>query len=361
MKPIFVAATATVALLAAAAPAEAARYAFTTIDGPASPGLFGTAVTDLNNRGEATGYYVDLGPPAFPNGPPTPVYSAFVVNTDGSGFTTINRPGYAQTGASGVNDSGSVVGVSVVVAPIGGGFLRDASGTFSDIDPSSGGLTAIYSEAIGIDDAGDVTGYFVSSVPNGATSLQPYAHGFIDRGGDFTQFDVPADLGFGTELAGITSGGELAGAFLDNSPAHDLQSFTWTASGGFQVVSVPGATSVEAGGINDKGDLVGSALTDDPASPLGYVAAGFLSSGGTLTPISVPGAVSTEPLGVNDSGQISGLYIDRTGIHGFIGSPVPEPAAWTVMLLGLAALGATLRRRRAVDEAPQSTASGARA
>ena len=336
----------TASLLTIAAPACAARYAFTTIDGPASPDLFGTVVTDLNNRGEAAGYYVDLGPPAYPGGPPTSVYSAFVTRTDGTGFTTINRPGYAETGGSGINDSGSVVGVSLLFAPVGTGFLRTAGGAYSDIDPANGGLTSIYSEAIGINDAGDVTGYFVSSIPGGATSIQPYAHGFIDRGGVFTQFDVPGALGFGTELAGINGAGELAGTFLDNTPAHNLQSFTWTAGGGFDVVAVPGATSVEAGGINDAGDLVGSALTDNPFSPLGYVAAGFLSSGGVLTPIAVPGAFSTEPLGINDFGQISGLYIDGTGIHGFIAAPAPEPTAWTLMVIGFAGLGGALRRRR---------------
>jgi uncharacterized membrane protein len=126
-----------------------------------------------------------------------------------------------------------------------------------------------------------------------------------------------------------------------------LQSFTWTAGGGYQIVTIPGATSVEAGGINDQGDLVGSSLTDDPFSPLGYVAEGFLWSGGTLTPIAVPGAFSTEPLGVNDAGQISGLYIDGTGIHGFVGNPVPEPTAWTMMMVGVGMLGASLRRRAA--------------
>lgn len=57
---------------------------------------------------------------------------------------------------------------------------------------------------------------------------------------------------------------------------------------------------------------------------------GFLKDGATFTTIDVPGATSTVAHGVNDAGQIVGQFLlsDPLHPHGFVATPVPEPATW---------------------------------
>jgi hypothetical protein len=40
-------------------------------------------------------------------------------------------------------------------------------------------------------------------------------------------------------------------------------------------------------------------------------------------------------MGINHSGEITGFYSDTNGVfHGFVATPVPEPAAWLLAGLG---------------------------
>ncbi len=140
----------------------------------------------------------------------------------------------------------------------------------------------------------------------------------------------------------------IAGGYVDLG-GND-QGFIYTPGLGFSTPTFPdGAPSSEIGTINTAGDYVGSGIFDTPASPLGYIADGFLFSEGGFHVLAAPGAFSTEPLGLNDRGQITGLYIDPNGIHGFVATPAPEPAAWALLLAGVGLLGAALRRGRGTE------------
>lgn len=102
------------------------------------------------------------------------------------------------------------------------------------------------------------------------------------------------------------------------------------------------------------------------ATPLGALALADAAAANTFTQISDPNAGSqggpavTWAYGLNNAGTIVGFYEpngaggglilgdyeDANGdFYGFITS-VPEPATWTVMLLGVGAIGVSLRRRR---------------
>ena len=316
----------------AAGSASAGGYSFVRFDAPPSPTLEGTVGDGINNAGLTTGYYVDGGR-----------YIGFTINADGSGFSSFSRTGYLATGASGIDDAGNIVGVTVLTYGQGTGFLKTPGGTYSDIDPAAGGLPAVYSEAIGINDSGAVVGYFDSVLPPTIAELQLDAHGFIEQGGVYTQFDVPAPLGFGTELFAMNSSGQLTGSFLDNTYGLP-HGFIYTPGVGFSFPGGPAPSGV--GGINDAGDFLYSPLTYDPTSPIGYGATSYLVKGGVPTAVNVPGATYTEAQGINNHDQVTGLYTDGTGIHAFIASPTPEPATWAMMLIGFGALGATVRARR---------------
>ena len=50
---------------------------------------------------------------------------------------------------------------------------------------------------------------------------------------------------------------------------------------------------------------------------------------------------STTINGLNDKGDIVGFYTSSSAdaVIGFVGTPVPEPRTWAMMLLGFAGLG----------------------
>jgi hypothetical protein len=56
----------------------------------------------------------------------------------------------------------------------------------------------------------------------------------------------------------------------------------------------------------------------------------FSKTARLLTTIDVPGATSTAAFGINDAGQIVGEFFlpDPLHPHGFVATPVPEPATW---------------------------------
>jgi hypothetical protein len=61
-----------------------------------------------------------------------------------------------------------------------------------------------------------------------------------------------------------------------------------------------------------------------------------------------PGSAYTALQGINDAGWISGSYSDAvTGsdFRGFLAIPIPEPATWTLWLLGVGAVLAWRRRK----------------
>ncbi len=348
MKTLIAAAAVIAATLGAATPALAG-YTFATVDGP-GPATLGTVVTSINDGGHAAGYFVTYDPAAPPGAGGD--YTGFTVNADGSGFTAFTRPGYAQTGAAGINNAGDVAGVSVTAGGVGTGFVRSGiTGTFTDIAPTFAG--SYYSEAIGINNSGAVTGYYVTDPAATVATLAQYAHGFIDAGGTYTKVDVDAADGYGTQVTSINDFGVFTGSYLGaiDGLAH---AFLGTFNPVSHAVTVTplaadpfGSPSASLGDITNNGLVAYNSVQPFAASPTGFVSAAFvldLAHGG-VTPLAAPGALFTNAFGVNQSGQVTGFYLDATGLHGFIATSVPEPAAWGMMIGGFGLIGAVLRRR----------------
>ena len=87
-------------------------------------------------------------------------------------------------------------------------------------------------------------------------------------------------------------------------------------------------------------ELIGGALCDAP-HPATVGHRGYIDKGGVFTSFDPPGSASTTINGLNDKGDIVGFYTNPTTdtVDGFVGTPVPEPSTWAMMLAGFAGLG----------------------
>lgn len=85
-----------------------------------------------------------------------------------------------------------------------------------------------------------------------------------------------------------------------------------TAQCKYTTLSIPGATTSTAEGINDQGAIVGTFTTSTTEQR------GFLLFQGKFTHFNFPGAQMTEADDINNNGQIVGDYANGTGQHGFI-------------------------------------------
>ena len=113
-------------------------------------------------------------------------------------------------------------------------------------------------------------------------------------------------------------------------------SFGFVDEGGtIQTIDPFGSTFTQALGVNDLGEIVGFYVGADGDQH------GYIDNGGVFTSFDPPGSASTTINGLNDKGDIVGFYTNPTTdtVDGFVGTPVPEPSTWAMMLAGFAGLG----------------------
>jgi uncharacterized membrane protein len=126
----------------------------------------------------------------------------------------------------------------------------------------------------------------------------------------------------------------VALAFLMYSIAAVAQADTVTT------IDYPGASVTEVNSINERGEIVGSAV-------VAGVRRGFRYLDGVFDDIIYPGAIRTEGLDVNAQGEIAGFYQDASGqfygytldSRGTFTSYDYEPATTGTFILGLNASG----------------------
>jgi CHRD domain len=210
------------------------------------PGAVQTQVTGLNNKGVTVGFWSSAN-------------NASMVN-DNSGFWARGGQFYNAnfpTGASasppvdqllGVNDSGVAVGFWTDAAGANHGYLVNINtGAFSSVtDPNapSASLTAA-----AINSGGGIAGFFTNQAGN--------TDGFLMEGQTFIDLSVPGASS--TMALGVNDDDEVAGTYTTGSGGSAAaHGFTWTLRGGFQRIDDPhGMGTTTVNGVNDAGDLVG--------------------------------------------------------------------------------------------------------
>jgi hypothetical protein len=161
---------------------------------------------------------------------------------------------------------------------------------------------------------------------------------FVNTNDGF-QYSNPPDYTNGATTTAYFLGADAAGAALTDTASNDNTSIDQTGS---LVITTPGEYTFDLAEADD--------------------AARVYLSGAPIVENDFPGGLdlpagATETLAAGDYGfelfsyQAGGdafVSFDVTGpgAVSFITTSVPEPAAWTTMLIGLALVGAGLRRRR---------------
>jgi probable HAF family extracellular repeat protein len=210
-------------------------------------------------------------------------------------YTTLNDPlATTYTTATGINDAGQIVGYYVDGSGVQHGFLY-SNGTYATFDDplATSGVTRPY----GINNAGQIVGFYTDNTGE---------HGFLYSNGTYTTLDDPLGVGT-TDALGINNEGQIVGNGFIYSNG------TYTGFDG------------RAFGINNAGQIVGV---------YGGGFRGFIYSNGAYTATIDPSAypTTTEPLGINNAGQVVGGYLDlgRSTSPAFLATPVTQVFGVTV-------------------------------
>jgi len=299
--------------------------------------------------------------------------------------------GGVQSHASGVNNSGQVVGGSNIPGELAARAFLWENGAMINL----GTLGGPESDARRINDSGQVVGMSQTSISNFHAFLwaDSNRNGLSDPG---EMKDLGAPLGYNESRAGCINNSGQVGVYarLDEGP---WRAFLWTDGNGngqsdpgeMQDLGALGGASSTPRGINDSGQVVGLATTgtggqvhaflwehgfmtdlgtlggrdsygwdiNELGQAVGWAHTpteqhAFVWENGTMTDLngllpSGSGWVLQEAAGINDSGQITGMGVyDGQGNHAFLLTPVPEPSSLLALVCGLSGLGGALARRR---------------
>ena len=265
-------------------------------------------------------------------------------------FNTVDYPGAVMTDVRGLNGTGRIVGYASVDGVNNFSFSY-AGGTFSLLPPAP--VTSI---AHGINDAGTIIGStFEDPAPT---------RGFILSGGVYTYFTRP---GWTHSHGRAISASGLVTGYSEDTAGTTFSGFIYNpATGAFTDITIPGSFLTIAQGINNAGQVVGSAVMSPGGAraflrqpdgtivlfqiggnptrargisdtglmtgfvTIGAVTSGFVGDSLGYQLLDVPGSTFTVGEAINNLGQVSGLYHDAGGAtRGFIATPVSMPTGTT--------------------------------
>lgn len=325
-------------VMLAATPAQAG-YSFETINDPADkpfpppPATGGVTFTNLlgiNNSDLIAGFY-GSGKAGDPN-------KGFVLTLPNT-FTPENFPGSAQTQLTGLNDKGTFVGYEY---PTNLGVPFDFQFGFYE----KGGVFTMVNNPktpdCGVSGACD-SGVLTENQLLGATNKDLLVGFYNDRHGDSHSYtydvatktfsaDINDPLAVSTVAAAINNSDKIAGFFTDSTGV--IHGFI-DNGGVFTTVDPAGATETELLGLNDHGLADGFAVVGGVMHGIVY---NILTK--MFTTVDPPRSTGTTLNGINDKGDVVGFFANAAGnTDGLLGTPIPEPATWVMILAGFAGLG----------------------
>jgi len=232
--------------------------------------------------------------------PSESAYAQVIGQERGAVYINFQVPGILDTYPLSINSSSMVTGFCAQATHSYHGFLRDAQGRITLVDPP--GSTQSYGRSI--NEAGDIAGYYGDS--NGGV------HSFLrSRSGGFTSFDFQGNE---TVAWSINDLDAITGYYVSGNIQHG---FVRSPRGEITSFDPPGSVSTFAHSINDFGVITGS-YTEANGLQHGFVR----DPQGTITTFDPAGSVQTEARAINVARAITGYYTDAKGlIHGFVRDP----------------------------------------
>ena len=293
----------------AVSPAAHAAYNLTFVTDPTGTGLIN--LLGVNNSGTIAG---------FDNGVTNAGFTLILP----ANFTVVNFPGAASTQVTGINAAGDLSGFYVDGAGNTHGFTR-IGGSFTTVDNP---LSTVFNQALGINNSDETVGYYA---PTAAGTPGDIA--YSQKGGVFTDINHLLPTNFNSQAVGLNSAATPWIVGFYQPDAGLTTSFGFLDEGGVITTIDPfGSTFTQALGVNNLGEIVGF-YVDANGKQHGYI-----DNSGVFTSFDPPGSASTTINGLNDKGDIVGFYTNNATdtVDGFVGTPVPEPSTWAMMLLGFA-------------------------
>jgi len=234
---------------------------FTRQNVPGADG--GTQVTGISGTGTTVGFSITGG-----------VTNGFAQT--GGTFTTVNTPGSVFNQLLGINKAGTVAAGYFSATDVGGATGQQAitvAGGPSFIAPVFTNINAALpantnSQATGVNDSGLVVGFYLMA--DGDFSA------FTDLSGTITSFEAPGSAS--TQALGVNDLGEIVGDYLD---AGGVMHGFLDDAGVFTNIDPSGSTGTTANGINDQGRIVGF-FTDANNNTIGFVTAAAVPEPTTL-------------------------------------------------------------------------------
>jgi probable HAF family extracellular repeat protein len=194
-------------------------------------GVF-TNAASINDAGDIVGRYTDADNQG---------HGYLLGNGD---LTTIDFPGAIFTAAAGINQAGDTIVGRFTDADNMTHAYQLSNGEFTSFDAPG----SIQTVAVRINSDGDIVGYYQSA--------DFRSHAFLlQNDGSLTTIDPPAAVTTGdpTGLIGINDFGEIVGYYYDVSRVHGFL----LSGGAFTTIDFPGARYTWCSAINNAGDIVG--------------------------------------------------------------------------------------------------------
>jgi len=318
--------------------ADAATYSFETINDPANKPFMGATFTNLmgiTSDGRTIPGFYGSGQAGDPNTgfvltlPPAP-----------SNFKPENFPAFAQTQMTAINGNGTTLTGYTYPTNLGVAFdfqfgFYEKGGVFAMVNNPKTPDCSIPKAC----DKGVITENQLIGVNNSDLAVGFYndrhgdSHGYTyDIATKTFSADIEVPHAVSTVTAAINNSDEIAGFFTDHHGA--IHGFI-DNGGVFSTVDPAGSTETQLLGLNGKGIADGFAV-------IGGVQHGLLfnSLTDTFTILDPAGSTATTLNGINDRGEVVGFFVDAAGnTDGVLGTPIPEPATWIMILTGFAGLG----------------------
>ena len=228
-------------------------------------------------------------------------------------YQVIEYPGAASTEIFAINDRGDVAGNGVFADASLPFIYSSKKQTFTNVTPIAGyERTAL----LGLSDSGMLVG----SVGNfNVTDSEGF---LMDKQGNVTVFAHPEAVSL-TQPRGVNNNGLVAG-FRDSAEDRFAQEngFIYDSKTG-EFTDIVHSLFTIAQGINNKGDVVGSAVFFEDEAPCPADSPGIVrfawvrKADGTVNFFQVNGS-GTSARGISDSGAVTGFVTTEGGVKGFV-------------------------------------------